>query len=151
MAAAIRLSQQHSCSFDCVLRHIGCTRRSASKLPAAAHFALEWTVIIGDWSTPMWVSWIALVVAGGLAFLGLRLSQREWRGIPPSFCYLSIFALIIAIRRSVTGSSLAGDSSVMGSRLGLGSSASSGVYSSLDTRGAWIVVLSRPVPANRCS
>src|SRR5262245_7048440 len=54
-----------SVSFHCVLRHIGFTRRSASKLPAAAHFALEWTVMIGDWSIPMWVSWIALVVAGG--------------------------------------------------------------------------------------
>ena len=36
----------------------------------------EWIVIIGDWSIPMWVSWIALVVAGGLALLGLRLSER---------------------------------------------------------------------------
>ena len=36
----------------------------------------EWTIIIGDWSIPMWVSWIALVVAGGLALLGLRLSER---------------------------------------------------------------------------
>ena len=37
---------------------------------------MEWTVIIGDWSIPMWVSWIALIVAGGLALLGLRLSER---------------------------------------------------------------------------
>ena len=37
---------------------------------------IEWTVIIGDWSIPMWASWIALVVAGGLALLGLRLSER---------------------------------------------------------------------------
>ena len=37
---------------------------------------MEWTVIIGDWSTPMWASWIALVVAGGLALLGLRLNDR---------------------------------------------------------------------------
>ena len=36
----------------------------------------EWTVIIRDWSIPMWVSWIALVVAGGLSLLGLRLSER---------------------------------------------------------------------------
>ena len=36
----------------------------------------EWTVIIGDWSVPKSVSWIALVVAGGLALLGLRLSAR---------------------------------------------------------------------------
>jgi hypothetical protein len=38
---------------------------------------MEWTVIIGGWSIPMWVSWIALVVAGGLALLGLRLSERR--------------------------------------------------------------------------
>jgi hypothetical protein len=37
----------------------------------------EWTVITGDWSVPKWVSWVALVVAGGLALIGLRLSQRE--------------------------------------------------------------------------
>jgi hypothetical protein len=35
-----------------------------------ARIFMEWTVIIGDWSR------IALVVAGGLALLGLRLSER---------------------------------------------------------------------------
>ena len=29
---------------------------------------MGWPVMIGDWSIPMWVSWIGLVVAGGLAF-----------------------------------------------------------------------------------
>jgi hypothetical protein len=46
---------------------------------ALAHLAriiLDWSVIIRDWSIPMWVSWVALVVAGGLALFGLRLSQR---------------------------------------------------------------------------
>jgi hypothetical protein len=33
-------------------------------------------LIIGDWSVPKSVSWVALIVAGGLALLGLRLSQR---------------------------------------------------------------------------
>jgi len=37
----------------------------------------EWNLIIGDWSVPKSVSWVALVVAGGLALLGLRLGQRE--------------------------------------------------------------------------
>lgn len=37
----------------------------------------EWAVVIGDWSIPMWVSLVALIVAGGLALLGLRLGQRE--------------------------------------------------------------------------
>jgi hypothetical protein len=36
----------------------------------------EWNLIIGDWSVPKSVSWVALIVAGGLALLGLRLSQR---------------------------------------------------------------------------
>src|SRR6516165_5289953 len=45
---------------------------------------MEWTVTIGDWSVPMWVSWIAFVVAGGLALLGLRLSER-WREEPFQF------------------------------------------------------------------
>jgi hypothetical protein len=30
-------------------------------------------------SVPMWVSWIGLVVAGGLAFFGLRLAERDAR------------------------------------------------------------------------
>jgi hypothetical protein len=38
---------------------------------------MEWTVVIGDWSVPKSVSWVALIVAGGLALLGLRLGQRE--------------------------------------------------------------------------
>ena len=37
----------------------------------------EWPVFIGDWSVPKSVSWVALIVAGGLALLGLRLGQRE--------------------------------------------------------------------------
>jgi hypothetical protein len=37
---------------------------------------MDWSVTIGDWSIPMWVSWVALIVAGGLSLVGLRLSQR---------------------------------------------------------------------------
>ena len=32
------------------------------------------------WSVPMWVSWIALVVAGWLAFIGLRFAARNASG-----------------------------------------------------------------------
>jgi len=28
---------------------------------------MDWPVMIGGWSVPMWVCWIGLVVAGGLA------------------------------------------------------------------------------------
>ena len=38
---------------------------------------MQWTLIIGDWSLPKSVSWVALIVAGGLALLGLRLSARN--------------------------------------------------------------------------
>jgi hypothetical protein len=37
----------------------------------------EWPLIIGYWSVPKSVSWVAVIVAGGLALIGLRLSQRE--------------------------------------------------------------------------
>ena len=40
---------------------------------------MDWPVMIGDWSVPMWASWIGLVVAGGLAFFGLRLTERDAR------------------------------------------------------------------------
>ena len=38
---------------------------------------MDWPVMIGDWSVPMWASWIGLVIAGGLAFFGLRLAERD--------------------------------------------------------------------------
>ena len=44
-------------------------------LVAVAHLLrllLKWSVILDGWTVPMWVSAIALVVAGLLAFEGLR-------------------------------------------------------------------------------
>jgi hypothetical protein len=38
---------------------------------------MDWPVVIGDWSVPMGVSWIALVVAGGLAIFGFKLAARD--------------------------------------------------------------------------
>ena len=38
---------------------------------------MDWPVMIGGWSVPMWVSWIGLVVAGGLAFFALRFAAKE--------------------------------------------------------------------------
>jgi hypothetical protein len=40
---------------------------------------MDWAIEIEDWSVPMWFSWIGLVVAGGLAFFGLRLAARDTR------------------------------------------------------------------------
>jgi len=41
---------------------------------------MDWPVTIGDWSVPMRVSWIALVVAGCLAFIRLRFAARNASG-----------------------------------------------------------------------
>ena len=38
---------------------------------------MGWPVVIGSWTAPMWVSWIGLVVAGGLSYFGLRLAARN--------------------------------------------------------------------------
>jgi hypothetical protein len=40
---------------------------------------MGWSVIIGDWSVPMWMSWIGLVIAGGLAYFGLSLATSDRR------------------------------------------------------------------------
>jgi hypothetical protein len=40
---------------------------------------MDWPVVIGDWSAPLWVSWIALVVAGILAIWGLAFASRVAR------------------------------------------------------------------------
>ena len=46
-----------------------------------ARVFMEWAVIIGHWSIPMWVSWIALVVPGGLALLGAETWPAIKRGV----------------------------------------------------------------------
>ena len=32
--------------------------------------------VIGGWTVPMWLSWIGLVVAGGLSYSGIILAMR---------------------------------------------------------------------------
>jgi len=39
--------------------------------------AFRWEVILNGWSVPMWVSAVALVVAGYFAFEGLKLGRRS--------------------------------------------------------------------------
>jgi protein-S-isoprenylcysteine O-methyltransferase Ste14 len=40
---------------------------------------MGWPVMIGDWSVPMWLSWIGLIIAGGLAFFGMSFATRDTR------------------------------------------------------------------------
>lgn len=37
---------------------------------------MDWPIVIGEWSVPMWVSWLGFVVVGALAFFGLSLGAR---------------------------------------------------------------------------
>ena len=51
-------------------------------LIALAHvlrIAFGASVVVQNTSIPMWVSWIAFVVAGYLACEGIRLARRPWR------------------------------------------------------------------------
>jgi hypothetical protein len=48
-------------------------------LVALAHLLrvyMHWPVIVASWAVPMWLSWLGLVVAGGLSYLGLRFATR---------------------------------------------------------------------------
>jgi hypothetical protein len=38
---------------------------------------MGWPVVIDNWTVPMWLSWIALVVAGCLSYFGLSLASRS--------------------------------------------------------------------------
>jgi hypothetical protein len=42
----------------------------------ALRIYMGWPAVFGGWSAPMWVSWIALVLAGGLGYFGFALSRK---------------------------------------------------------------------------
>jgi hypothetical protein len=42
-------------------------------LAHALRIYMDWPVVIADWSVPKSVSWIGLIVAGGIALLAFRL------------------------------------------------------------------------------
>jgi hypothetical protein len=47
-------------------------------LVALAHLSrifMDWPVVINGWPVPIWLSWIGVVVAGGLSYCGLRLAM----------------------------------------------------------------------------
>jgi hypothetical protein len=44
-----------------------------------ARIVFGWSVVIGSWSVPMWLSWVGLVVAGVLAYFGFSLAAQSSR------------------------------------------------------------------------
>ena len=43
----------------------------------ALRIYMAWSVAIGGWNAPMWVSWIAVVVAGGLSYFAFSVKSRS--------------------------------------------------------------------------
>ena len=37
---------------------------------------LGWSPVVEGWTVPMWLSWVALVVAGWLGYEGLRFARK---------------------------------------------------------------------------
>ena len=37
---------------------------------------MGWSIVIDSWTVPMWLSWMGLVVAGGLSYYGARFAMR---------------------------------------------------------------------------
>jgi hypothetical protein len=44
-----------------------------------ARIVFGWSAVIGGWSVPMWLSWVALVVSGALAYFGFSLVRQPAR------------------------------------------------------------------------
>jgi hypothetical protein len=38
---------------------------------------MDWPLMIADWSVPKWLSWVGLIVAGGLALFGFRFTTND--------------------------------------------------------------------------
>jgi hypothetical protein len=38
---------------------------------------LGWEVVIGGWTVPVWLSWVAIFVTGYLVYHGLELSKKK--------------------------------------------------------------------------
>ncbi len=43
----------------------------------ALRIIFGWHAVIGEWEVPTWVSWIALIIAGYLAYEGIKLDSKS--------------------------------------------------------------------------
>ena len=49
-------------------------------LVAIAHFlrlVFDWSVVIGSWAAPLWISWIAVFVAAFISYMSFHLATRK--------------------------------------------------------------------------
>jgi hypothetical protein len=48
-------------------------------LVALAHLVravMDWPIVIAGWIVPIWLSWLAFVIAGALGYVGMTLARR---------------------------------------------------------------------------
>ena len=50
--------------------------RNNLHLGGTVSLGADWPVMIADWSVPKWLSWVGLIVAGGLALFGFRFTAN---------------------------------------------------------------------------
>ena len=43
---------------------------------------IGWSVMLASWSVPMWLSWVALIVTGALAYFGFTLRRSPHEKAP---------------------------------------------------------------------
>jgi hypothetical protein len=44
-----------------------------------ARIVFAWSMVIGHWGVPMWLSWVGVIVAGALAYFGFSLAAQSPR------------------------------------------------------------------------
>ena len=37
---------------------------------------MGWPIVIDGWTVPMWVSWVGLIISGGLSYFGAKFAMR---------------------------------------------------------------------------
>lgn len=62
---------------DKLFHLIACSIFGLVALLQALRIYMGWSVVIGGWIAPMWVSWIAVIVAGGLSYFALTLKSHR--------------------------------------------------------------------------
>ena len=62
---------------DRLFHQIAGTIFALAALLQALRLYMGWPVLIGGWDAPMWISWIAIVVAGGLSYFALTLKSHK--------------------------------------------------------------------------
>jgi hypothetical protein len=59
--------------------HVAACIFSVVGLLHLARIVFGWSVVIGDWTVPMWLSWVGVVVTGALAYFGFSLAKQSSR------------------------------------------------------------------------